>query len=152
MNINILWVLPLLVFISACHPEDQKTNAAATSADPVAAEQQEMEMPDMDLSNVVVVRLSSEGKKIEVTSLLPSTIATSTLKGQEQAKTIFRIAAHGTSLMLYSRDGAKNTSLKTEIKLDELKQKKQFVFPVVQADGSTRQNTFTVDKVITHKQ
>ena len=95
---------------------------------------------------VIIVRLQSEGKRVEVTSILAAEIAEARVKG-EVAKTIFRVNDAGDGLVLFSRDLAKHTSYRTELKFADLERKNAFVFPVVQPDGSLAERSYTLEQI-----
>ena len=143
--------LPLLAALPACDTE--KSNppvsgaAAPTANDPHLAEQEALAKGTPDFSNLVVVRLQSDEKRVEVTSVLPAKVAEATVSGQS-AKTIFRINAKGDGLVLFSRDLPNRKSFRTDLSLAELEQKKSFSFPVVQPDGSLSKHSFVLEKVV----
>ena len=97
-------------------------------------------------ARVVIVRLRSDGKRVEVTSILPAVIAEASVAGQV-AKTIFRVNDAGDGLVLFSRDPLKGTSYRTEVKFTELEQGKGLVFPVIQPDGSLQQLKFALEQI-----
>lgn len=148
---NLLIILTFLAGIVGCHPANKVVHPAAATTDTHAQEQEEMEKSSFDFSHVVVVRLFSEGKGLEVTSIMPAIVAQAEISGQT-AKSIFRLDAKGESLILFSRDILKDTSYKTEIKIDDIKHKQAFVFPIVQSDGSLKNRTFNLDKIIIKNQ
>ena len=113
---------------------------------PHAKLQQEMENSVMAAGKVVIVRLQSEGKRVEVTSILSAEIAEAKVKG-EVAKTIFRVNDTGDGLVLFSRDALKNTSYRTELKFADLERKRGFVFLVVQPDGSLVERSYALEKI-----
>lgn len=109
--------------------------------------QAEMERATMDFSRGMVIRMQREGKRLEVASLMPATIAEASVGGQT-GKTIFRIDDKGSALVLFSRDLLQGKSLKTEILLAQLNDKRQFSFPVIQSDGRLKEETFVVDQIL----
>ena len=113
---------------------------------PHAKVQKEMEDSLLASGKVIIVRLQSEGKRVEVTSILAAEIAEARVKG-EVAKTIFRVNDAGDGLVLFSRDLAKNTSYRTELKFADLERKNAFVFPVVQPDGSLAERSYTLEQI-----
>ena len=143
--------LPLLAALTACDmPKNDSPppGASATAAsDPHLAEQEALAKGSPDLSNLVVVRLQSDGRRVEVTSVLPAKVAETTVSGQS-AKTIFRINTKGDGLVLFSRDIPNKKSFRTDLSLAELEQKKSFSFPVVQPDGSLSKHSFVLEKVL----
>lgn len=135
----------LLALLVGCKPAS--VPPAAVSEDAHAKMQAEMEAGAPDLGNVVSVRLREQGKRVEVTSVLPTIIAEATLSGQS-AKTIFRVNPAGDGLILFSRDLSKGSSYRTEIKFSELESKKGFVFAIVQPDGSLQERRFELEGVV----
>jgi hypothetical protein len=120
---------------------------APVSGDPHAAEQARMAAGTLDFSNVMVIRLQSEGQRVEVTSVLPAIVAEATLAGQS-AQTIFRVNEKGSGLVLFSRDLPHGKSFRVELTLPDLEQKKSFSFPVVQPDASLKERAFALEKII----
>ena len=108
--------------------------------------QREMENSVMSSAKIVIVRLQSEGKRVEVTSIFPAEIAEAKVKG-EVAKTIFRVNDTGDGLVLYSRDLAKGSSFRTELKFADLESKNGFIFPVVQPDGSLKERSYSLEQI-----
>ena len=145
MKFRIL-LLPLFALtLVACNRSEVPPVAALPDAH--LALQQEMEKATMDFSHVVVVRLTSEGKRVEVTSVMPAVIAEAKLSGQS-AKTIFRVNDAGNALVMFSRDVLHGTSNRTEISFAELERKKGVVFPVVVADGSLKEREFALERIV----
>lgn len=101
----------------------------------------------MDFSKVTVVRLLRDGKRLEVANVTPTVVATVSVAG-EPVKTIFRINDRVDSLVLFSRDIVNARSIKTEISFARLTESRQFVFPVVQADGGLREEKFSVEQIV----
>ena len=134
------------VLLAACGPDPAPRAGKKKGPDPHAIQQAEIERSVMASSQVVIVRLQSEGKRVEVTSILPADIAQATVKG-EVVKTIFRVNDAGDGLILFSRDVAKSTSYRTELKFADLESKKGFVFPVVQPDGSLKERSFSLEAI-----
>ena len=114
--------------------------------DPHVKMQKEMENSVLASGKVIIVRLQSEGKRVEVTSILAAEIAGAKVKG-EVAKTIFRVNDAGDGLVLFSRDALKDTSYRTELKFADLERKKGFVFPVVQPDGSLAERSYALEQI-----
>lgn len=145
MKLRIL-LLPLFALtLVACNRSEVPPVAALPDAH--LALQQEMEKATMDFSHVVVVRLTSEGKRVEVTSVMPAVIAEAQVSGQS-AKTIFRVNDAGNALVMFSRDVPHGTSNRTEISFAELERKKGVVFPVVVADGSLKEREFALEGIV----
>lgn len=145
------WIAFLLAtsLLVACGKSDQTPSRLATKADdPFAVQQAEMEKAVMDFSRVVVVRLKQDGKRVEVTSIMPLVVSEAKVSGQP-AKTIFRVNAAGDGLVLFSRDILKGSAFRTEIKFSELQGKEALSFPVVQPNGSLQEHSFELEKIIT---
>jgi hypothetical protein len=125
-----------------------RSDAPATpKMDPHLLLQQQMEKGSMDFSRVTTVRLLRDGKRLEVISVSPTLVARATVAGEE-AKTLFAINERVDALVLFSRDIPGTRSVKTEMPLSQLKSKPSFVFPVVQADGRLKEESFSVEKII----
>ena len=132
------------ILLNACSPSPRPARKAANDAHTKA--QREMESALMSSSRIVIVRLQSEGKRVEVTSILPAEIAEAKVKG-EVAKTIFRVNDAGDGLVLFSRDLEKGSSYRTELKFAELERSRGFVFPVLQPDGSLKERSFALELI-----
>lgn len=144
MNRRLLGVA-LLALLVGCKPAS--VPPAAVGGDAHAQLQAQMEGGTPDLGHVVSVRLRAQGKRVEVTSVLPAIIAETTLSGQA-AKTIFRVNPAGDGLILFSRDLPKGSSYRTEIKFSELESKKGFAFAIVQPDGSLLEQHFELEGIV----
>ena len=140
-----MWLLPALAF-AGCQRLDAPP--AASLPDAHLAVQQEMGKGGMDFSRVVVVRLTSEGRRVEVTSILPAVIAEAQVEGQP-AMTIFRVNDAGNGLVMFSRDALHRTSNRIEVSFADLERKKGVVFPVVTADGRLIEREFLLEKIVT---
>ena len=145
---SIFWIIGWGVLLAAC----QLSGAGGKpppmiNNDPHLALQQEMEQGGIDLSNLVIVRLQHAGKRFEVTSVLPASVAGVKVGGQP-AKTIFRVNPAGDGLILFSRDILNGKSYRVSMTFAELEAKKGFVFPVLQPDGTLKEQSFTLEKVL----
>lgn len=137
-------VIPLVIAAAACQP----TPNVPAKPDPHAQAQSEMEAAGGSFEKVVVVRLQLDGQRMEVSSILPLLLVDANLQGQS-AKTIFRINDRADGLVLFSRDIPNAKSYRTELPLTQLSAKKEFSFPVVQADGKLKDTTFVVVEIVT---
>ena len=147
---SFLWlrVAAICLVLAGCGKAPPPPSARTPAAgDPHAAAQASMEAGTPDLSNVVIIRLQSEGQRVEVTSVLPAIVAEATLAGQS-AKTIFRVNEKGAGLLLFSRDLPHGKSFRVDLSLSDLEQKKSFSFPVVQPDASLKERAFALEKII----
>ncbi len=138
----------LAALLAACQPPGSGGKPPLPLAnDPHLAMQQALEKGGIDLSNLVVVRLRNAGGRVEVTSVLPAMIAETTVRGQP-AKTVFRVNPAGDGLILFSRDIFNGKSFRVDMSFAELEAKKGFAFPVVQPDGSLKEQSFTLEKIL----
>ncbi len=145
----VVWlnIAAIALALAACGKTPPPVAAPRSAGDPRLAEQTALGKDMMDFSNVMMIRLQGEGKRIEVTSVLPAIVAETSPAGQT-AKTIFRVNEKGNGLILFSRDLPNDKSSRTEMTLAELEQKKSFSFPVVQPDAALKERTFTLEKII----
>lgn len=134
----------MLVFAGCQRPD---APPAAALPDAHLAAQQEMGKGGMDFSRVVVVRLTSEGRRVEVTSILPAVIAEVQVEGRP-AMTIFRVNDAGDALVMFSRDALRRSSNRIEVSFADLERKKGVVFPVVAADGRLIEREFLLEKIV----
>jgi hypothetical protein len=142
-NSSIVLTLCTALALAACgRSEAPRKNRAA---DPHYKQQLEMEK-GMGFKKIVIVRLQSEGKRVEVTSILPAEIAEVNVKG-EIAKTIIRVNDTEDGLVFFSRDVPKGTSYHVEVKFAELERNKAVVFPVLQPDGSLKERSFSLEQI-----
>jgi hypothetical protein len=137
--------LLLALAVAGCQRSGEPPVTAAQDAHLVA--QQEMGKGGMDFSRVVIVRLTSEGRRVEVTSVLPAVIAEARVEGQP-AMTIFRVNEAGNALVMFSRDAPRRTSNRVEVSFADLESRKGVVFPVVTADGSLKEREFLLEKIV----
>jgi len=128
--------------LAACGKSDAPK---AKPVDPHAKIQTDMEK-GMSFKRIIIVRLQSEGKRIDVTTLVPAEVAVATVKG-EVAKTLIRVNEAEDGLIFFSRDVLKGTSYRTEVKFTDLEKKKAVVFPVLQPDGSLKERDFALEKI-----
>ncbi len=145
----VVWlnIAAIALALTACGKTPPPVAAPRGAGDPRLAEQTALEKGMMDFSNVLVIRLQSEGKRIEVTSVLPAIVAETLLAGKT-AKTIFRVNEKGNGLILFSRDLPNGKSSRTEMTLAEREQKKSLSFPVVKPDTALKKRAFTLEKII----
>lgn len=136
--------LALIVAAGGCGRSEAP---APLKTDPHLLQQQQMEKGSMDFSRVTTVRLLHDGKRLDVISVAPTLVAKAVVAG-EDAKTLFAINERVDALVLFSRDIPGKRSVKTEMPLAQLKSKPNFAFPVVQADGRLKEESFSVEKII----
>lgn len=139
--------LLLLALLAAVGCNRAPEAPKATANDAHAMMQAELEKASMNFAKVIVVRLQQDGKRLEVSSVAPAVVAETSVGGLT-AKTIFRISDNSEALTLFSRDLRNGKSFRTELALAQLETKRQFSFPVVQADGSLRELSFAVERIV----
>ena len=137
------------VLLSACDSQPAAKKKRNPN-DPHAKVQKEMEDTVLASGKVIIVRLQSEGKRVEVTSILSAEIAEARVLG-ETAKTIFRVNDAGDGLILFSRDVRKSTSYRTDLKFADMEHTKGFVFPVVRPDGSLAERSYKLEQIVIPK-
>jgi hypothetical protein len=136
------------VLLAACQPSGPGGKAPQGMAnDPHLVMQQELENSGIDFSNVLVVRLLRGSERVEISSVLPAILVSANVAGQP-AKTIFRVNPSGDGLILFSRDVPNGKSFRADLNLAELEKKKSFVFPLVQPDGSLKEQSFALEKIV----
>ena len=114
----------------------------------IAAMRNQFNTPSMNIHDVTVLRMTDDsGKRVEITSVAPSTIGAQK-DGAPAAKTTFTFSNNRDKLILFTQDVAKFLAFHKEIPFAELKPGKKFSFPVVQESGAVLEKSFTVDKII----
>lgn len=146
MGVRLLW----LFLLAGCQPSGAPQGVQPAVDDVHMQRQHEMEKATMDFSRVISVRLTSDGKRLEVTSIMPLVLAEVQVKGAP-AKTIFRLNEDGNRLQMFSRDALNGGSVFTEISFGELEAKKGVTFAVLDAEGRLQQRMFALDKIVTLK-
>lgn len=115
----------------------------------IAAMREEVSKPNLDLSNVLIIRTKTEdGKRVEITSVSP-TVVSARKDGPPAARTTFAFTPRRDALILFSQDVPNWKAFRREVPVAELVPGKSFRFPVVQESGEIRTQTFTVEMVIT---
>lgn len=144
-----LLLISALGLLAACQPSGSggRNISPPVANDPHLAMQLDLERGGMDLSNLVIVRLTEGSKRVEVTSMQPAVLASIEIDRQT-AKTIFRINQSSDALILFSRDLPNARSFRSELQLTELEARKGFVFAVVQPDGSLKEKSFVLEKIL----
>ena len=125
-------------------PEPERL-APAEAADAQAAL---LEWPKIDLSVVYVIRLTVDGRPVEVTSLAP-TLVSNDLNGTHWAASVFAYTADKSALVLFSRDPASGAGYRLTLPVAELTEGHEFRFPVL-SNGSLADVPITVAKHV-HK-
>jgi len=148
MSLIRLLVAAALLGLAGC------AHQAATPAEPwvtiegvdqIVAMQKEAEAPSLALDKVTIVRMTLDGERIEVASLMPTVIVAQPHQGNRTALNL----ASRTSLVLFTRDGRKIKGYRMEIPLADMVPGKTFRFPVARDPGEVVERTFVVEKVIT---
>lgn len=148
MGVRLLFLLAFL--LAGCQPSGAPQGVQPAVGDIHMQRQHEMEKAAMDFSRVVTVRLTSEGKRVEVTSIMPLVLAEVHVN-RVPAKTIFRVNDDGNGLQMFSRDALNGGSVFTEISFSELEAKKGVTFAVLDAEGRLQQRMFALEKIVTMK-
>jgi hypothetical protein len=145
------WLFLLAFLLAGCKPSEVPPQSVQPVVGNVHLQrQQEMEKASMDFSRVVSVRLNSEGKRLEVTSIMPMILAEVRVK-DVQAKTIFRVNDAGNKLQMFSLDSLNGSSIFTEVDFAELEMKKGVTFAVLDAEGRLQNRTFALEKIVAVK-
>lgn len=151
MRMRMRWLFLLAFLLAGCKPSDApQQGVQAVIGDVHLQQQQEMEKATMDFSRVVSVRLNSEGKRVEVTSIMPLILAEVQVNGVS-AKTIFRVDDVGNKLQMFSLDPLNGSSIFTEVAFAELEAKKGVTFAVLDAAGRLQNRTFALEKIVAVK-
>lgn len=118
-----------------------------TDVKEIAAIRTAVNVPSIDLSKVLILRLQRDGQRVEVTSLAPAVIGAAK-NGPPGARTLFSFTPRRDKLVLFGQNVPEFKGFYQEIPLADLQPGKRFRFPVVQDDGSVKEQEFTVEKVI----
>lgn len=108
--------------------------------------QTELEQATLDLSKVVVARMTLDGQPAEVSSLSPAVIAEAKMP-DGAAKTIFRFNKERDTLVFFTRDGKNGIAYRADLPVAGA-EGKSLVFPVLNADGSTSEKKISIVRVI----
>lgn len=138
-------VLLIVLGLAACTSTEWRT---ITDVKEIAATRTVVSQSSMDLSKVLILRLQSDGQRIEVTSLAPAIIGAAK-SGLPGARTLFSFTPERDKLRLFGQNVPEFKAFYEEIPVAELQPGRRFRFPVVQDDGSVKEQDFTVEKIIT---
>lgn len=141
---NTLAALLIGLGLAACASNEWRT---ITDVKEIAATRTAVNRSSLDLSKVLILRLQSDGQRIEVTSLAPATIGAAK-NGPPGARTVFNFTPERDKLVLFGQNVPEFKGFYQEIPVSELQAGKRFRFPVVQDDGSVKEQEFTVEKLI----
>lgn len=130
------------VLVPAC--ANQATWTTIDGADKIIAAQKELERPAFITNPALIVRLDVDGKRIDVSSLVPTEIVIERAKGN---RTIFNLSDRK-NLVLFTRDGRNIKGYKLVVPIAELVPGKTIVFPVVQEPGEAVEKQLKVLQVI----
>ena len=108
--------------------------------------QQELGTPSFDLSRVVVVRLTIDNERREVTSIMP-VVFSETLVPDGPAKTILRVEQKTDTLILFTRDPREKVAYRTEIPVKDRTARPAIEFPVIDATGRVTKRKIVVENV-----
>ena len=141
---NRLAVLILASGLAACATPEWRT---ITDIKEIAATRTAVNQSTLDLSKVIVLRLQRDAKRVEVTSLAPSIVGAAK-DGPPGARTVFAFTPARDKLVLFGQNVPEFKGFHQEIPIDELQPGKRFRFPVVQEDGSVKEQEFTVEELL----
>ena len=114
-----------------------------------AAMREEISKPNLSFSEVLVIRMRTEtGNRVEVISIGP-TVVSAQKDGPPAARTLFALTPKRDILVLFTQDVPNWKAFRKEIPVAQLVPGKTFRFPVIQGSGEVRQQTFTIEKIIT---
>ena len=139
-----LAALIIAIGLSACATPEWRT---ITDVKEIAATRATVGKPGLDLSRVIMLRLQRDGQRVEVTSIGPAVIGAAK-NGPPGARTYFTFSPERDKLILFGQNVPEFKGFYQEIPFAELQPGKRFRFPVVEDDGSVREQEFTVEKVI----
>ena len=136
--------LMLALGLAACATPEWRT---ITDIKEIAATRTAVNQSTLDLSKVIVLRLQRDAKRVEVTSLAPSIVGAAK-DGPPGARTVFAFTPARDKLVLFGQNVPEFKGFHQEIPIDELQPGKRFRFPVVQEDGSVKEQEFTVEELL----
>jgi hypothetical protein len=108
--------------------------------------QQELGTPTFDLSRVVVVRLTIDNERREVTSIMP-VVFSETLVPDGPAKTILRVEQKTDTLILFTRDPREQVAYRTEVPVKDRTSRPSVEFPVIDATGKVTKRKVVVENI-----
>jgi hypothetical protein len=141
---NPLAALMLALGLAACATPEWRT---ITDLHEIAATRTAVNKSTLDLSKIIVLRLQLDGKRVEVASLGPSIVGAAD-GGPPGARTVFAFTQARDKLVLFGQNVPEFLGFHQEIPIGELQPGKRFRFPVVQEDGSVKEQEFTVEALI----
>lgn len=131
-----------MVSLAAC--VSQPTWTEVDGAEKIVSQQRELEKPSFAIEKVVILRMTMDGKRLDVSSVSPTVIVAEPARGN---RTIFNVSNQKT-LVLFTRDGRNIKGYRQEIPLSELTPGKAIRFPVAQDPGEVVEKTLVVDRVM----
>jgi len=141
---NTLAALIIALGLGACATPEWRT---ITDIKEIAATRTVVNKSTLDLSKVIILRLRRDGNRVEVTSLVPSVVGAAK-DGPPGARTVFAFSPERDKLVLFGQNVPEFKGFHQEIPVSELQPGKRFRFPVVQEDGSVKEQEFTVEDLI----
>ena len=142
---NTLAALLIGLGLSACATTEWRT---ITDPAEIAATRTTASKVNPDFSKLLILRLQRDGQRVEVTTLAP-TIVGAAKDGPPGARTLFTFTPERDKLVLFGQNVPEFKGFYQEIPFAELQPGKRFSFPVVQENGSVKEQEFTVEKEIT---
>ncbi|HEY6896982.1 MAG TPA: hypothetical protein VI279_06950 [Rhodocyclaceae bacterium] len=110
----------------------------------IVAQQIELEKPSLSLDRVMILRMTINGERADVSSLVPGVIVAEPNRGN---RTIMNLSDRK-KLVLFTRDGLHIKGYRSEIPVEQLTAGRTFVFPVAQNPGEVVDKTFVVEKLV----
>ena len=137
----LLSVIGTLSLVACVH---QPTWSVVDGAEKVVAMQKDLEKPNLGIERVTILRLSMEGKRLEVSSISPTVIVAEPARGN---RTVLNISDQQ-KLVLFTRDGKNIKGYRQEFPLSDLTPGKVINFPMAQDPGEVVEKTLTVERLI----
>lgn len=131
-----------LISLAAC--TSQPTWTVIDGAERIVAQQRELEKPSFNLDKVVIIRMTVDGKRLDVSSVSPTVLVAEQARGN---KTIFNVSDRQT-LVLFTRDGRNIKAYREEIPVSELTPGRSIRFLVAQDPGEVVEKTLVINQVL----
>jgi hypothetical protein len=144
-NRTTLAALFVALGLTACATTEWRT---ITDVREIATTRATVNKTTPDLTRVIVLRLQHNAQRVEVTSLDVAVIGAAK-NGPPGARTIFSFTPERDKLVLFGQNVPEFKGFYQEIPFSELQPGKRFSFPVVQEDGSVKEQEFTVEQIVT---
>ncbi len=142
-----LLVITAVVLLAACQtlPMMQYTTLSRTEA--LSYQQTLLGAQNLDLSQVITVRLLVNGTRVDVTSLAPEVLALEG-EGDARAATVMVFSADRSELVLFTRNPETGEGMARRITPDELRTRPVFQFPMVVGSTVTNAKFEVIDVIV----